>query len=462
MSYTKFPVRTLAYALGVTVLAGCAITTPSSTSNPNIVPTDFPVTLASSAGAVQAATLSWKEFLSDRTLTELVSAALEHNQEVTQAALRMEKARVLVSLQEALNAPSVGTDASVATRGANSIIQTTTSLSAGMHEFELDYFKKKSSLSEKAWQAYLGAEQTLKAAQSALVLQTSQAYVHWLVSEEKLNLASHTLTSHQSSFELINKTYQLGASSLLAVTQAKTLVESAKRDKADYEQRRLKALNALTLLTGKSSPELEALLPKTPKALNLTAFRLSVPSEVLLSRPDIKAAEANLAAANADIAVARAALYPSITISVSAQTQSTELSSLFGSGSGVWQFMPKISLPIFNRDRLKAQVQVSEIDEQIAQSQYEHAIQTAFKEVADLLAERSTVDERIAAQRELVAALEKSVTLAKARYDQGLDPHLTVLDAQRGVFSAKTGLIDLLALKQSNLLALYSALGGGV
>lgn len=299
--------------------------------------------------------------------------------------------------------------------------------------------------------------------QSTLIAQVSNAYLTIGAQRANLILAQKTRATQREALAHTQNRYKAGIATLLDVSQAQRMELSAKADIAEYEQQLAKAINALELLTGKPVPELllESKSLAQLKAVSLDKLDAGVDSSVLQFRPDIIAAERQLQAANANIGVARAAFYPSITIGASAGSKGSTISDLFSSGTGQWSFIPKINLPIFDRGVNNANLKIAQADEKIALAQYEKSIQSAFREVADALIEREALAKQIKDQTDLVSTTQHSLKLATERYNQGLDDHMNVLDAQRSLYSAQQRLIQLKLAQNQNHILLYKSLGGG-
>jgi len=289
----------------------------------------------------------------------------------------------------------------------------------------------------------------------------AMAWLTLAADQQRLKLAQETVTSQQTSYELSKKRLEAGATSGVDVYDAQTSVETAKNDLAVYTAQVAIDTNALTLLVG--SPLPANLHPRgdLENVTQLAAIPAGLPSSVLQSRPDVLQAERSLRAANANIGVARAAFFPSISLTATGGSASNHLSGLFKGGSGAWSFAPSINLPIFDGGVNRANLKIAKISDQIAVAQYEKAIQTAFGEVSDALATRGTIDARMNAQQALVDAATKSYRIYDARYKQGADTYLNALIAQRTLYTAQQGLISTRLARSSNAVTLYKVLGGG-
>jgi multidrug efflux system outer membrane protein len=330
----------------------------------------------------------------------------------------------------------------------------------GFSAYELDFFGRVRSLKDRALEEFLGTEQARLSAQISLVAGVADAWLAIAADQEHLKLARETLANEEKSYDLVKRRFELGVSSELDLRQAQTTVESAKVDIANYTSIVAQDRNALQLLTG--APFQDDLVPDGLHPVTaMKDLSPELPSQVLLRRPDILAAENSLKAANANIGAARADFFPRITLTTSVGLGSNELSGLFKGGAEMWGFAPNITLPVFDGGARKANLKVAKVDKEILIAQYEKAIQTAFREVADALAIRGTIEDQLAAQRSLVEAAAASRRLSQARYERGVDSYLAVLDSQRSLYAAQQNLITLRLVRTGNLVSLYKVLGGG-
>jgi multidrug efflux system outer membrane protein len=292
-----------------------------------------------------------------------------------------------------------------------------------------------------------------------LISQVARAYLTLAADQENLNLAKATLESQQDSYDLIGKSYENGLATELDLRRAQTEVEAAKRDVPRFTRMVAQGRNALHLLVGAPVPK--RLLPaQLSSVAKLKEIDPGLPSAVLLNRPDIAAAEHKLKGGYAYIGVARASVFPRITLTASAGTASDELSGLLGSGTGIWSFMPQLQLPLFDPRVWKA-LQVSKVDQALLLTRYEKTVQTAFREVADALAVQGTISEQLAAQEALVKSAEATYDLSDKRYTMGLDSYLSVLDAHRSLYAQQQAVISLRLARLASQVTLYSVLGGG-
>lgn len=415
------------------------------------------------------ADIPWQKFFVDQQLQKLIAMALENNRDLRIAALNIERSRAQYRIQRAELLPRIDAN----TTGSRQRIpqdlsgsgQAETveqySVGVGVSSYELDLFGRLQSLKDQALAQYLATEQAQRTVQISLIAEVATNYLNLAADRELLQLAQDTLKAQQTTHQLNQRRFELGVSSELDLQQAQTRVDAALVDIARYTTLVAQDENGLNLVVG--SPVPAEFLPQTLSD-TLTAMQdipPGLPSEVLLRRPDVVAAENLLHGFNANIGAARAAFFPRITLTGSLGVSSDELSGLFTSGSGAWAFAPRIELPIFDAGSRWASLKVAETDRDIAVARYEKTIQTAFREVADALAQRGTIDDQVAAQQSLTDATAKSYHLSQARYEKGVDSYLNALDAQRSLYSAQQGLITSRLTRLINLVTLYKVLGGG-
>lgn len=419
------------------------------------------------SGTLAVPELSRERFFPNQQLQKIITMALNNNRDLRLAALNVERARAMYGVERAELFPAV--DASggggkqrfsadlIAPDDSRTLERYSVNL--GVASWEIDFFGRIRSLSEQALDEYLATEQAQRSAQIALVSEVARVYLTLAKDRENLKLARETLEAQQGDYNLIRRRYEVGVATELDLQRAQTRVDAAKRDIAGFIQNVARDQNALNLLAGSLIPE--DLLPVDLS--NITPPEEISPglsSEVLLSRPDIIAAEYRLKGAYALIGAARASFFPRISLTTSIGTASNDLSNLFTSGTDIWNFAPQIVMPIFDA-RVWAAFRVSKANQKILLTQYEKTIQTAFREVADALAVQGTIDQQISAQQSLVNATEKTYYLAGKRYEQGIDDYLGVLDAQRSLYAQQRVLIALHLAKLVNRVNLYAVLGGG-
>ncbi len=423
---------------------------------------------ASSAGGPVTVATDWRDFVLDPKLQQVTALALTNNRDLRVAVFTIEKAQAQYQIENSLLYPHVSANASDAGSLTPADLSFTGSrevlheynVGLGFSSYELDFFGRVRNLKNEALEQYLGTEEAQRSTRISLIAQVATAYLSLAADQEHLSLSENTLRDQQSSYALDKRRFELGVASQLDLSQAQTSVDTARGDVARYTSLVAQDLNALTLLAGTAVPA--ELLPTTTLE-NITAVRESasgLPSDLLQNRPDILEAEHQLKAANADIGVARAAFFPSITLTSSIGTASTQLSGLFQSGSRAWVFTPQLNLPIFDGGSNIANLKVAKASRAIYLAQYEKAIQSAFREVADALADRGTLGTQLEAQQSLVDATAQSLKLSSARYQHGVDSYLVVLDSQRSLYAAQHNLINLKLAQENNLVNLYKALGG--
>ena len=441
--------------------AGCATLEPPLPQADPAIPAAWEAAPAK-PGSVPVAETGWREFFVDPQLEALVARALEHNRDLRVAVLAVERARAIYRIQRAARVPSVGGGLDLTRSGggeAPSVERYTASVGVG---FELDLFGRVRSLSEAALRQYFATEAARRAAQLSLVAEVANAYLALAADRELLRVSRAALRTQEESFGLTQKRYELGAVSRLDLAQARTQVEQSRADAARYAGQAERDINALRLLVGADLDPV--LLPEgfgERHVAGLEALPAGLPSEVLLRRPDVVQAEELLRAANADIGAARAAFFPSISLTGCVGTASDSLSGLFGGGSFAWSFLPRIDIPIFRGGALTAGLEAAKAERDMALAQYERTIQAGFREVADALALSRALAEQREAQEALVAAAAQAEELSRARYDAGRDSYLVLLDAQRTLYAAEQALVATRLAEQANRVTLYKVLGGG-
>jgi len=455
----------------VAILGGCTLA-PEYSRPAGPVPVDWPSGAAyeqamPSPAAPAAADLPWRDFFPDDRLQKVIEAALENNRDLRLAALNVEKARALYGIQRAEILPSVQAAGSGAIERVPADLSSTGSartsekysVNLGVTSWEIDFFGRIRGLKDRALEEYLATDEARRSARNLLISAVAGAYLALAADRETLGLVESTLKAQEDSYRLIRKRYDVGFASEIDLRRAQSQVDAVRGDVARLAQRTAQDENALNLLAG--SPLHRELLPAALDGIRPPReISFGLPSEILLRRPDVLAAEHRLKAAHANIGAARAAFFPRISLTTAIGTASADLSGLFGSGSGTWLFAPQIAMPIFDA-RTWAAYDVTKAEREISVAQYEKTIQTAFREVADALAARGTLDRQIAAQQSLVEAVAETGRLADLRYTGGIDSYLSVLDAQRSLYSAQQGLIALRLARLANLVTLYKALGGG-
>jgi multidrug efflux system outer membrane protein len=461
----------LFFVVLLALFEGCSLA-PEYTRPPSPVPDGWPTgeaygTITAAETLPAAHETAWRELFADERLQAVIKMALNNNRNLRLAALNVEKARVLYGIQRAellpaINAVGSGSKervpADLSSTG-KSMTEELYSVSLGVTSWEIDFFGRIRSLKDQALQEYLATEQGRRSAQISLISAVVEAYLTLAADSENLELARSTVDTQRSAYDLIKKRYDAGLATKVDLRQAQTQVDAARRDAALFTQLTAQDRNALNLLAGTQVPD--DLLPPTLSEVGpLKIISPGLSSEVLLTRPDIMAAEHRLKGANASIGAARATLFPRIALTTSGGTASAELSDLFSAGSATWSFAPQITMPIFDVRAWRA-LTLSKAQQKILLTMYEKVIQEAFREVADVLAVRGTVDQRVSAQQSLVDAVAETLRLSKTRYTSGIDSYLSVLDAQRSLYGSQQELIALRLVELVSRVRLYAVLGGG-
>ena len=426
----------------------------------------------SGQGSKDGADIGWKTFFTDPAMNRLIALALANNRDLRVAALNVETARAQFHIDRAALLPTV--DATVSqtsehlpgnlysTQSSGPVTYHQYDANLGVTSWEVDFFGRLQNLKDKALESFLQTEEARNAEQITLIAEVASAYLTLGADQERLRLSGETLASQEQTYSLTQSRFKLGIVSGLDVSQAQTSVESARADAASYTSQVAQDTNALALLLGAPVPQDLVPVGSLDSAALFKDVPVGLSSAVLQRRPDIRGDEHTLKSDNANIGAARAAFFPSITLTANAGSGSTDLGGLFKSGSGTWSFIPQLNLPIFEGGKLNANLDVAKTTRDIDVAQYEKDIQTAFKEVADALAVRGSIGRQLEAQQAEVDASAQYYRLASARYKNGIDSYMTMLDAQRSLYSAQQSLITVKLSAQSNRVTLYKVLGGGV
>ena len=455
--------------LGLTaavILAGCSMI-PTYERPVAPVATSFP-TYGTSAGPAQAAnaapaaSVAWQDFFSDARLKRLIELSLANNRDLRVAVLNIEKTRAQYQIRRADQFPGVGGVFS-GSRVPNS--PSVYNVGLAVTAYELDFFGRVSSLKEAALNQYLATEEGRKTAQISLISSVANTYLSILADEELLELTRQTLLTRQESMKLSKLRLDNGVASELDYRQAESLTEAARVAYAQQQRQRALDENALTLLVGQSvAGELPTAVGQflpLAQAQPMADVPAGLPSDLLINRPDIRQAEQLLLSANANIGAARAAFFPRISLTVGAGSASSHLSGLLKNGSWGWTLAPQLVLPIFDAGRNQAGLESSRADRDIAIAQYEKAIQTGFREVADALASRSTLADQLVSQQRQADAEAARFKLSDLRYQNGIASYLDLLDAQRSLFSAQQAVLQTRLAQLQSQVTLYKTLGGG-
>lgn len=452
--------------MSVALMSGCSLI-------PEYQAPVAPVTNA--VGETRAATEEarlpgWRDVFPDPQLQSLIDTALSNNRDLRLAMLDVAEARALYQIEGAGRYPELSLGADSTRQRLPADLSGTGraetggqyGVQVGMASYELDVFGRVRSLEAAAMERYLATEEASLSAHITLVSEVANAYLTLMADHEKLRISEQAEADQQRAVSLVRNRYRNGLGTELAVRQAEIALETARAYRAQNARLVAQGRHALSVVTGAPLPLLISRQIGDPMVTTLAEVPAGLPSSVLVQRPDVRAAERNLRAANADIGAARAAFYPSITLTGGIGTASSDLSGLFDGGSGAWSFSPAITLPIFTGGRNQANLEVAEVRRDRHIARYEQVIQTAFKEVADALTARQYLLDQEHAQDALVKATERSLVLAEARFREGADDYLAVLDARRALLDARQERVAVSRQKLANRVQLYRALGGGV
>jgi multidrug efflux system outer membrane protein len=459
--------RAFALAAAAAALCGCTLE-PAYVRPVPAVPSTWPAGAAyPPASAAPLPALSWREVFRDPHLQALIAQALADNQDLRAALANVVIARAEYRVQRAQLLPRVNAAAGLTTGKTSRATdpqaapgtQTTYDAQLGMSAFEIDLFGRLRSLSHAAQDRYFATEAGARAARLTLVAEVASAYLTLATDRSLLSIAVDTETSASRTVDLTRARLQGGVAPRSDLRQAQTILDQAKSDRADLTTVVAQDRNALELLLGAPAPD--AALPAAIEDVDglLGEVPAGLDSHILLRRPDVEAAEYQLRAANAQIGAARAAFFPTISLTAAAGLASPQLSALFHHDAFTWTATPAASLPLFAGGANLANLAQAHGQRELAVAQYQKAIQTAFREIADALARRGTITDQMAAQSDLEAAALDSYALADARYRQGVDPFLSSLDAQRTLYAARRTLASTRLTRADNLVTLYRTLG---
>ncbi len=450
--------------LAVLLVGGCNFA-PQHVRPESPSPELYPAAYATDTlDGTAAPSLGWRDFVADPRLEVLIETALEHNRNLTIAVARIDEARGLYRIQGADRFPSVVAAADASRTGGGGDTETTDrfGVSVGITSFELDFWGRVRNLSEAARAQFLATVQAQRAFRLSLIGMVSSTYLASVEVGERLRLAEATVASRREGFEIAGTRLEAGITSALDYRQAEALLMQAETELAGLRLVDARTSNALAVLIGGPIPaDLPAGLPLEAQ-VDITPLEAGLPSSLLTVRPDVIAAEEQLRAARASIGAARAAFFPTISLTGLFGFASSELDNLFGDDSQSWSFGPQIVMPLFTGGKLKGNLTVARAREHIAVANYELTVQEAFREVADALAGRKFLAEQVAAQERSTRAQRQISELAATRYAEGVASYLEVLDAERNLFAAEQALLQLRRAEATNLIQLYLALGGGV
>jgi len=468
MRHTSIALKAVCLAALVPALLGGCTLAPKFERPTPALPSDW-----TTGGAAQSQTgvkaQDWREVITDGPTKQLVALALANNRDLRVALLNIEKAQATHAIKRADLFPHIDATAAgdmsrtpaTLTSSGHPVTSHSYSVGLGFSSFELDLFGRLRSLNEQALEQFLSTEATTKGVELTLVAQVASSYMTLAADREHLTTAKEILETEQASYDLVKQRFENGIANELDLSQAQTTVDTARVSVATYTSQVTQDENSLAVLIG--MPVTVEMTPaqKLADIAPLAPVPAGLPSEVLTRRPDIVAAEHDLKAANAYVGAARAMFFPSISLTGSYGTASNEINGLFKSGSQQWAFAPQVNLPIFRAGSIIAAVRYSKADREVYIAQYEKAVQTAFREVSDTLAQGASLTNQVEAQSSLTKATGKSYELSTLRYENGVDSYLTKLDSQRSYASARQNLITARLSQETNRLTLFKALGGG-
>ena len=456
---SKFKLLTLS---AIFVLAGCSLA-PDYQRPALPVPQQFSLSqnsLVSAPGEYQDT--GWRTFFVDDQVKALIGEALINNRDLRMATLKVQEARAQYGVTDADRYPQITAGSSGTYSGKiKGDSSTDRQFEAGLNlSFDLDFFGRLKNMSEVERQNFFASEEARRAVHILLISNVSQSYFNQRLAYAQLQVAEETLQNYQRSYAFVEKQLVTGSTNVLALEQARGVIESTRSEIAKRKGELAQANNALQLLLGTYGklPDDQARSRGDIKPVTLPP---SLSSQILLQRPDIMEAEHGLLAANANIGAARAAFFPSITLTSSVSSSSSDLSNLFNASSGMWNFVPKIDIPIFNAGRNQSNLDLAEIRQQQSVVNYEQKIQNAFKEVADALVLRQSIADQISGQQRYLDSLQITLQRARALYQNGAVSYIEVLDAERSLFATRQSLLDLNYAQQVNEIKLFAALGGG-
>lgn len=457
------------YMVLTVVLSACSMA-PDYQRPPLPVENSFPGEPAKVANLkVKASEIGWKQYFKDPRLQEYIAAALQNNRDLKIAMLNVEQARLAYGITISDRLPGINAQGGYthSRSPGNALTNGLPNYSkgyqvgGGISSFELDFFGKFASLSDAAKAQYLATVEGQKSAHIALVAQVARSYIQLRTAEEQLNLARITARTYNDSYQLVKQQVEAGIANDLDLAQAEAQLYSSRVSVASAERAIVELNNGLNLVVGSTIVPHSKGYPISSQKI-LGQLPAGLPSEVLLAHPDVMAAEYQLMASNADIGAARAAFFPSISLTSTVGSMAGEFSDLFKGATQTWAFSPSISIPIFNWGKLKSNYDISVIRKESSIASYEKAIQTAFMNVANGLQSEQPLQRQLGAQIKLVSTTQESLKLAQLLYDNGIASYLNVLDAQRSHFQARTGLLSTYQDKILNGISLYTALGGGL
>lgn len=455
------------------VLAGCSLA-PTYEQPEAPIPGEYPQVGASETELAQADSefneLGWDQFFNDPQLKELIDVALENNRDVRIALDRVLEAQAQFGIARSDQFPAFGIGGSgEVTRMPSEMriagpespaISRTFQAGVGMTAFELDFFGRLKNLSESAFQQFLATAESQRTVQINVIAAVAESYLRWRAAQTMLQLTEQTEKSRRETLNLVTHLYEVGTASALDLEQARLQLDTVRADLKEMQRQLSLAKNALELVLGTSMPD------DLPESIEfsqdqiISSIPVGLPSSLLVRRPDIRAAEHQLKAAYANVGAARAAFFPQISLTGLFGLASPSFSRLFRSGNDFWQYSPQITMPLFSGG-VEGAYDLAKARQNIAVSEYEKTIQTAFKEVADALAGEATYQEQLDAMRAMERSAAESLRLANLRYETGIDSFLQVQTAEVNLYGTQLQFVQIGLESLLNRLNLYKALGGG-
>jgi outer membrane protein, multidrug efflux system len=468
MMPSKIQLTPVFIAVCALFISGCASLAPDYKRPVAPVAEQFPSFAGSKpASTTPASDIEWQNFFTDAKLKQLIETALQNNRDLRIAVLNIEQARAQFQIRRADQFPTINATLTGARQSgpapANGASRISSVYTAGLAvtAYELDFFGRVASLKDAALAQYLATVEGRKTAQISLVASVATTYLDLLADDELLSITQQTLVTRQASYKLSKLRFDSGVASELDFRSAESLLEAANAALAQQTRQRALSANALTLLVGQSGGAEMASKDSSFAKTTMQDVPAGLPSDLLVRRPDIRQAEQQLIAANANIGAARAAFFPRISLTTTAGTASSRLANLFQTGTWGWTLAPQLLLPIFDAGRNSAGLASSKATEGIAVATYEKAIQTAFKEVSDALAGQATYAEQLRAAQAQANAEAVRFRLADLRYQNGVASQLDQLDAQRSLFAARQAVVQTRLAQLQSQVTLYKVLGGG-
>jgi multidrug efflux system outer membrane protein len=460
----------LCWLAGASLLDGCSLT-PHYAAPPLPVAATYPadtwIQPNTAAEGLVAADTAWRDYFVDPHLQALIALALDNSRDLKIAVLRVAEARAVYGIQRADQLPTIAASVSASRARTPADLSLTGQaqvgsqyqVGAGLTAWEIDFWGRVRNLKDAALESYLATDAARRAITVSLVAQVANSYLVLCELDERLRLTHQTIVTREESYRIVRRRFEVGAIARMDLVQVETLLHQAQTLAVQLEQERATQAHALTLLIGASSLPLSA--ADFDDGVVAQDLRIGLPSDLLLQRPDIVAAEHQLRAAQANIGAARAAFFPRIVLTGAFGTASTELDGLFNASNRAWSFLPSLSLPIFNGGRNRASLDLAEVRRDLAVANYEKTVQTAFRDVSDALSARHWFAEQMRIAQATLAAQAERARLTQLRYDNGSGPYFEVLDAQRDLLAAEQQLVQTRRVLLSSRISLYAALGGG-